>query len=169
MLFGSRRSSRQAKSINRLVYAAWSKFLANGRSHWKRARRRITLVLEDKSLPLPIFLSREGGSEGRDGQGAAAMMVTSYPKALGVAAVAYVGVDYLREVAPELHKVLRPLLWGFFAVAAAVRAPYYEYWQREFRAVGLFLGSLVFMLCALCVEALAVQYVTTVLGLDWHW
>lgn len=96
-------------------------------------------------------------------------MMASYPKALGLAAVSYVGVDYLREVAPGLHEVLRPLLWGFFAIAAAVRAPYYEYWHRELRSLGLFLGSLVFMLSALCVEAMAVQYVTTVLGLDWHW
>lgn len=93
----------------------------------------------------------------------------SYPKALGVAAVAYVGVDYLREVAPGLHQVLQPCLWGFFAVAAAVRAPYYEYWTRELRSIGIFLGSLVFMLSCLCIEAMAVQYVTTVLGLDWHW
>ncbi|CAK9196290.1 unnamed protein product [Sphagnum troendelagicum] len=96
-------------------------------------------------------------------------MMAPYPKALGVAALCYVGVDYLREVAPELHAFLRPCLWGFFAVAAAARAPFYEYWNRELRSVGLFLGSLVFMLSALCIEALAVQYVTTVLGLDWHW
>ncbi|XP_024386487.1 protein PHLOEM UNLOADING MODULATOR [Physcomitrium patens] len=95
--------------------------------------------------------------------------MASYPKALGVAAVAYVAVDYLREVAPGLHQVLQPCLWGFFAVAAAVRAPYYDYWTREFRSIGIFLASLVFMLSCLCVEAMAVQYVTTVLGLDWHW
>lgn len=96
-------------------------------------------------------------------------MVVLYPKALGVAAVAYVGVDYLREVAPGLHQVLQPCLWIFFAVAAAIRAPHYEYWSRELRSIGIFIGSLVFMLSCLCVEAMAVQYVTTVLGLDWHW
>lgn len=86
-----------------------------------------------------------------------------------MAAVAYVGVDYLREVAPTLHQVLQPCLWAFFAIAAAVRAPSYEYWTRELRSIGIFLASLLFMLGSLCVEAMAVQYVTTVLGLDWHW
>lgn len=97
------------------------------------------------------------------------MGVTAYPKAVGVAAVAYVGVDYLREVAPGLHQVLQPCLWCFFAAAAAIRAPYYEYWTRELRSIGIFLGSLIFMISCLCIEAMAVQYVTTVLGLDWHW
>lgn len=97
------------------------------------------------------------------------MKMTSYPNALGVAAMAYVGVDYLRELAPGLHEVLQPLLWGFFAAAATVRAPHYDYWTEEVRSIRIFLASLVFMLACLCVEAMAVQYVTTVLGLDWHW
>jgi len=104
-----------------------------------------------------------------EGERRADMKTASYPNALGVAAVAYVGVDYLRELAPGLHGVLQPLLWGFLAAAAAVRAPYYEYWTREVRSIGIFICSLVFMLACLCIEAMAVQYVTTVLGLDWHW
>lgn len=97
------------------------------------------------------------------------MKVASYPNALGVAAVSYVAVDYLREIAPELHEVVQPLLWIFFAAAAAVRTPSYGYWTREVQSIKIFVASLVFMLACLCVEAMAVQYVTTVLGLDWHW
>lgn len=111
----------------------------------------------------PKEISPSGPGARRD------MKVASYPNALGVAAVAYVGVDYLREFAPGLHEVLQPLLWGFFAVAAAVRASSYEYWSWEVRSSGIFVGSLVFMLSCLSIEAMAVHYVTTVLGLDWHW
>jgi hypothetical protein len=98
-----------------------------------------------------------------------APMMPSYPKALGLAAACYISVDYLAQIAPTVHEVLRPLLWGFFAIAAAARAPYYGHWHLELQYVGLFLGSLVFMLSALCVEALAVHFITAVLGLDWHW
>ncbi|CAM6063320.1 unnamed protein product [Sphagnum tenellum] len=98
-----------------------------------------------------------------------APMMPSYPRALGLAATCYISVDYLAQIAPTVHEVLRPLLWGFFAIAAAARAPYYGNWHLELQYVGLFLGSLVFMLSALCVEALAVHFITAVLGLDWHW
>lgn len=92
-----------------------------------------------------------------------------YPNALAVAATTYVGIDYLKEVVPRLHEVLQPLMWGFFAVAAIMRAPNYEYWIQEVRSIGIFVGSLVFMLSSLCIEAMAVQYVTIVMGLNWHW
>lgn len=87
---------------------------------------------------------------------------------LGLAAIAYVAVDYLREVSPTLHSTLQPLLWGALALAAVVRVPFYRHWDAEIRAAIPFVASLLFMLSALIVEALAVQFVTAVLGLDWH-
>ncbi|CAM6083016.1 unnamed protein product [Calypogeia fissa] len=94
---------------------------------------------------------------------------TPMPKAVGVAAVAYITVDYLRELKPGLHSRLQPWLWGFLAVALAARAPFYPHWKKELKCVGVFVASLLFMLSALTVEAISVQFVTTVLGLDWHW
>ncbi|XP_078434709.1 sphingomyelin synthetase family protein isoform X2 [Wolffia australiana] len=87
---------------------------------------------------------------------------------LGVAAISYVCIDYLREVAPWWHSWLQPALWIVLAVAAMARAPFYEHWVLEMRAVFPFLASIVFMLAALLCEALSVRSVTAVLGLDWH-
>ncbi|MCO5578112.1 hypothetical protein L7F22_031950 [Adiantum nelumboides] len=89
--------------------------------------------------------------------------------ALGVAAVSYIALDYLREINPALHARSQPLLWGVLALAAALKAPWYRHWTLELRAAPIFLGCLLFMLAALCVEAIAVQFVTAVLGLSWHW
>ncbi|XP_002984615.2 uncharacterized protein LOC9644978 [Selaginella moellendorffii] len=87
---------------------------------------------------------------------------------LGLAAVAYILVDYLRVVAPGLHDALRPILWGSLALGAASRAPWYPHWPAEIRSALLFVACLVFMLSCLVVEAISVQFVTSVLGLDWH-
>lgn len=88
---------------------------------------------------------------------------------LGAAAVSYIALDYLRETNPTLHNVSQPLLWGALAAAAALRAPWYGHWPLELRAAPAFLACLLFMLCALCIEAISVQFVTAVLGLSWHW
>lgn len=87
---------------------------------------------------------------------------------LGAMALLYVSLDYLRVTAPTLHSTLQPLLWASLAVAAASRAPFYPHWSYELRAVPVFLASLFFMLGSLCIEAIAVQFVTAVLGLSWH-
>ena len=87
---------------------------------------------------------------------------------LGAVAVLYVAVDYLRVTAPGLHSGLQPLLWAVLAVVAASRAPFYPHWSHEIRAAPAFLASLAFMLLAFCIEAIAVQFVTSVLGLSWH-
>ncbi|KAG0613952.1 hypothetical protein M758_6G140300 [Ceratodon purpureus] len=97
------------------------------------------------------------------------MKTVLYPNILGVVAVVYIGIDYLREVDSDLHKVLRPLLSGVLAVVAIARAPYYDYWTQELSSIGIFIKSLLFMLSCLCIEAIMMQYVTVVLGLDWHW
>eukprot|EP01018_Ginkgo_biloba_P018523 Gb_00668 [translate_table: standard] len=87
---------------------------------------------------------------------------------LGVAAICYVGVDYLRTISREWHATLQPLLWLVLALAAIVRAPFYPHWSTELRSALPFIGSMIFMLAALSVEAISVQFVTAVLGLDWH-
>lgn len=83
-------------------------------------------------------------------------------------ALLYVSLDYLRVIAPALHSTLQPLLWAGLALAAASRTPFYPHWSLELRAIPAFLGSLLFMLGSLCIEAIAVQFVTAVLGLSWH-
>ncbi|KAL3504494.1 hypothetical protein ACH5RR_034335 [Cinchona calisaya] len=87
---------------------------------------------------------------------------------LGLAAIAYVGVDYLRHLSPLWHGRLQPLLWTFFAIAAIIRVPVYKHWSSELRSALPFIFSLVFMLSALLFEAISVRFVTVVLGLDWH-
>lgn len=87
---------------------------------------------------------------------------------LGLAALSYVGVDYLRHVSPRWHERLQPLLWAALALAAAARAPFYPHWPLEIRAAIPFLASMLFMLCAFLCEMISVRFVTAVLGLDWH-
>jgi len=87
---------------------------------------------------------------------------------LGLAAAAYVGVDYLRHLSPAWHGRLRPALWAALALATAARAPFYRRWDAELRAAPRFLAALVFMLAALLCEAISVRFINTVLGLQWH-
>ncbi|CAA6667652.1 unnamed protein product [Spirodela intermedia] len=87
---------------------------------------------------------------------------------LGLAAISYVCVDYLREVSPWWHSWLQPALWAALALASLARAPFYKHWSLEMRAAIPFVASMVFMLAALLCEALSVRFVTAVLGLDWH-
>jgi hypothetical protein len=87
---------------------------------------------------------------------------------LGLAAAAYVGVDYLRHLSPSWHERLRPALWAVLALATAARAPFYRRWDAELRAAPRFLAVLVFMLAALLCEAISLRFINTVLGLQWH-
>lgn len=87
---------------------------------------------------------------------------------LGVAAFCYIAIDYLRKLQPSWHATLQPLLWGVLALAAICRAPFYPHWPVELRSALPFVGSMLFMLAAITVEAISVQFVTAVLGLDWH-
>ncbi|KAH7525110.1 protein PHLOEM UNLOADING MODULATOR [Ziziphus jujuba] len=87
---------------------------------------------------------------------------------LGLAAVAYVAVDYLRHLSPMWHERLQPALWTVLALVAVVRIPFYKHWSSEFRSAIPFVASMLFMLSALLFEALCVRSVTAVLGLDWH-
>ncbi|KAG5553709.1 hypothetical protein RHGRI_011559 [Rhododendron griersonianum] len=87
---------------------------------------------------------------------------------LGIAAMAYVGVDYLRYLSPSLHERLQPALWTVLALVAVSRVPFYKHWSAELRSALPFVAAILFMLSALLFEALSVRFVTAVLGLDWH-
>ncbi|XP_059630334.1 protein PHLOEM UNLOADING MODULATOR [Cornus florida] len=87
---------------------------------------------------------------------------------LGLAAISYVGIDYLRHLSPSWHASLQPALWMFLALVAIVRVPSYKHWSAELRSALPFLGSIIFLLSTLLFESLSVRSVTAVLGLDWH-
>ncbi|KAH0456079.1 hypothetical protein IEQ34_013986 [Dendrobium chrysotoxum] len=87
---------------------------------------------------------------------------------LGLAAISYVSVDYLRYLSPSWHERLQPALWIALSLAAVTRVPFYRNWTAELRAAIPFLASIIIMLSALLFEALSVRFSTAVLGLDWH-
>ncbi|PKA61631.1 hypothetical protein AXF42_Ash018612 [Apostasia shenzhenica] len=87
---------------------------------------------------------------------------------LGLAAISYVWIDYLRYVSPSWHVRLQLALWAVFALAAVARVPFYRQWTPELRAAFPFFASIFFMLSAFLFEAISVRFVTAVLGLDWH-
>ncbi|KAK4352520.1 hypothetical protein RND71_028038 [Anisodus tanguticus] len=86
---------------------------------------------------------------------------------LGFAAIAYIGVDYLRFISPAWHDRLQPALWTVLAIAAIIRVPYYKHWSSELRSAIPFIFTMLFLLFALLFEMLSVRSVTAVLGLDW--
>ncbi|KAL4557712.1 hypothetical protein LXL04_035899 [Taraxacum kok-saghyz] len=102
------------------------------------------------------------------GGGAAAAAAGGYGGGLGLAAVAYISVDYLRHISPSWHELLQPLLWIVLALIAITRVPFYKHWSAELRSALVFIAALVFMLCTLLYEMISVRSVTAVLGLTWH-
>lgn len=87
---------------------------------------------------------------------------------LGVAAITYVVVDYLRNVSSTWHERLQPVLWSLLALIAVTRVPFYRHWTAELRSALPFVGSIVFLLSAFLFETLSVRSVTAILGHDWH-
>ncbi|KAK9270651.1 hypothetical protein L1049_026233 [Liquidambar formosana] len=87
---------------------------------------------------------------------------------LGIAAMSYVAVDYLRHLSPSWHARLQPALWSVLALIVIIRVPFYKHWSSELRSAIPFVASMLFMLSTLLFEALSVRSVTAVLGLDWH-
>ena len=87
---------------------------------------------------------------------------------LGLVAVAYVAIDYLRYLSPKWHARLQPALWSVLAFLAVIRIPFYKHWSSEFRSAIPFVASMLFMLSTFLLECLSVRFVTAVLGLDWH-
>ncbi|XP_065846955.1 protein PHLOEM UNLOADING MODULATOR [Euphorbia lathyris] len=87
---------------------------------------------------------------------------------VGLAAISYVAVDYLRHISPTWHERLQPALWSVLALIAISRIPFYKHWSSELRAAIPFFASMFFMLACLLFEALCVRSATAVLGLDWH-
>ncbi|GFS37503.1 sphingomyelin synthetase family protein [Actinidia rufa] len=98
----------------------------------------------------------------------AAILASLRGGGLGVAAVAYIGVDYLRHLSQPWHERLQPALWAALAIVAVARVPFYRHWDAEVRSALPFVAAMLFMLAALLFEALSVRFVTAVLGLDWH-
>ncbi|KAG5612345.1 hypothetical protein H5410_023626 [Solanum commersonii] len=87
---------------------------------------------------------------------------------LGFAAIAYIGVDYLRFISPAWHDRLQPALWTILAIAAIIRVPFYKHWSSELRSAIPFIFAMIFLLSALLFEAISVRSVTAVLGLEWN-
>ncbi|XP_060198609.1 protein PHLOEM UNLOADING MODULATOR [Lycium barbarum] len=87
---------------------------------------------------------------------------------LGIAAIAYIGVDYIRFISPTWHGRLQPALWTILAIAAIIRVPFYKHWSLELRSAMPFIFAMIFMLSALLFEMVSVRSVTAVLGLDWN-
>ncbi|XP_004237801.1 protein PHLOEM UNLOADING MODULATOR isoform X1 [Solanum lycopersicum] len=87
---------------------------------------------------------------------------------LGFAAIAYIGVDYLRFISPAWHDRLQPTLWTILAIAAIIRVPFYKHWSSELRSAIPFIFAMLFLLSALLFEAISVRSVTAVLGLEWN-
>ncbi|TMW87751.1 hypothetical protein EJD97_019526 [Solanum chilense] len=87
---------------------------------------------------------------------------------LGFAAIAYIGVDYLRFISPAWHDRLQPVLWTILAIAAIIRVPFYKHWSSELRSAIPFIFAMLFLLSALLFEAISVRSVTAVLGLEWN-
>ncbi|KAI3750604.1 hypothetical protein L2E82_21286 [Cichorium intybus] len=110
-------------------------------------------------LSSPNFRKRDGGGAAAGG---------GRGGGLGLAAVAYISVDYLRHLSPSWHEVLQPLLWIVLALIAITRVPFYKHWSAELRSALVFIAALVFMLCTLLYEMISVRSVTAVLGLTWH-
>ena len=90
---------------------------------------------------------------------------------LGSIAAAYITVDIIRErewLPPVVAGILQPVLWSVLAVCALLKAPRYRHWPEEFRAAPKFFACLAFVIFAITCEVIMVQFVTVVLGLDWH-
>lgn len=87
---------------------------------------------------------------------------------LGITAVLYISIDYIRHVSPSWHQRLQSLLWILLALAATLRIPFYKHWSLEFSSVIRFISSMIFMLSTLFIESIATRFVTVVVGLKWH-
>ncbi|XP_042509385.1 protein PHLOEM UNLOADING MODULATOR [Macadamia integrifolia] len=87
---------------------------------------------------------------------------------LGLVALTYIAVDYLRNLSPSWHARLQPALWVILILASLTRFLKYQHWTSEIRYAVPFIASMLFLLCAFLVEVISVRFVTAVLGLDWH-
>eukprot|EP00897_Mesotaenium_endlicherianum_P008793 jgi/Mesen1/7942/ME000422S07099 len=91
---------------------------------------------------------------------------------LGTVALAYVALDYWRERASWLPRsyseIIQPGLWGCLAILALCEAPTYKHLRAELRAAPKFVACALFLISAIAVEVIMVQFATVVMGLDWH-
>nr|GMD62978.1 uncharacterized protein LOC109149808 [Ipomoea batatas] len=124
-------------------------------------------IADEEELPRTYIL-RSKPNMSRPPSWGAEILKNRRGSGLGFAAMAYIGVDYLRFVSPSLHAWVQPLLWTALAIAAIIRVPFYNHWSAELRSALPFIFAVLFMLSALLLEAISVRSVTAVLGLDWH-
>lgn len=96
------------------------------------------------------------------------MVRPPWKEGLGMAAMSYIAIDYLRHHSPTWHARLQPALWSALALVSLTRVPSYRHWSSELRSALPFIASLLFMMSALLLEMLSVRSSTAVLGLDWH-
>ncbi|CAI5468490.1 unnamed protein product [Closterium sp. Yama58-4] len=91
---------------------------------------------------------------------------------LGTIGLAYVAMEFLRGrtnwLPQSLASQLQPGLWGVLAILALFEAPRFRHFAEEFRAAPKFFASVLFMVAMFAVEVVMVQFVTVVVGIDWH-
>ncbi|CAI5507883.1 unnamed protein product [Closterium sp. Naga37s-1] len=91
---------------------------------------------------------------------------------LGTIGLAYVLIEFVCTrtdwLPPRIAAKFPLALWAFLGIVGVVQSQRYRHFADEFRNVPKFLACLGFMLLAFVVEVIAVQFVTVVLGLDWH-
>ncbi|CAI5985632.1 unnamed protein product [Closterium sp. NIES-64] len=91
---------------------------------------------------------------------------------LGTIGLAYVLIEFVCTrtdwLPPHVAAKFPLALWAFLGILGVVQSQRYRHFADEFRNVPKFLACVGFMLLAFVVEVIAVQFVTVVLGLDWH-
>ncbi|KAK7310683.1 hypothetical protein RJT34_08340 [Clitoria ternatea] len=85
---------------------------------------------------------------------------------LDVATMSYIVVDYLRHLFPTWYSPLQKVLWIILIIVVVAHFPFYHYWSFKFCTTLPFVTSMLFMLTALLLEAISIQSVFAVLGLD---
>lgn len=90
---------------------------------------------------------------------------------LTTTAFAYLALDNIRSkssLTPAFSEIIQPALWGSLTILALFEAPRYRNWIKEFKEAPKFILSVVFFLCMISFEVIAVHFATVVLGISWH-
>ncbi|CAI7758696.1 unnamed protein product [Closterium sp. NIES-53] len=105
-------------------------------------------------------------------QGSSLLRVARKVLNLGTIGLAYVLIEFVCTrtdwLPPHVAAKFPLALWAFLGILGVVQSQRYRHFADEFRNVPKFLACVGFMLLAFVVEVIAVQFVTVVLGLDWH-
>ncbi|GJP35827.1 hypothetical protein CLOM_g20377 [Closterium sp. NIES-68] len=91
---------------------------------------------------------------------------------LGTVSLAYVLIEFVctrtNWLPPHIAAKFPPGLWAFLGILAVIQGPRYRHFAEEFKNVPKFLACLGFMVVTFIAEVVMVQFVTVVLGIDWH-